>query len=156
PSFPENGSERCAPSWPHGVLTMASTSRRRVSHRQQRYLRPRLETLEDRTLLDGNTLLAASRADFLTGIDRYLGEIQNDLSVRLFGFQLPLIGDALKRGTGAQFVGDVRQQLNTDLGQVFPAGVANPVQVVRQQLYNTLGPDGLQVLSDTTGDGQVT
>src|SRR5262249_37265034 len=104
----------------------------------------------------GNTLLAASRADFLTGLDRYLGEIENDLSLRLFGYKLPLIGDALARATGAQFVGDVRQRLVSDLGNAFTSSTTNPVQVVRERLFDTLGPSGMQILADITGDNQVT
>src|SRR5439155_6708702 len=52
-----------------------------------------LEALEDRVLLDGNSLLLAHRGDFIAGVDKYFSAVENRLTVSFFHQKIPVIGD---------------------------------------------------------------
>src|SRR5437762_11544667 len=84
-----------------------------------------LEPLEDRLLLDGNGLLVAHRADFISGVDKYFAAAESRLSVTFFQQKIPVIGDTLDQITGAAFVEQVRHKVDAKLNAEFNAGVTN-------------------------------
>src|SRR5438067_10309682 len=78
-----------------------------------------LEPLEDRLLLDGNGLLLAHRAEFISGVDKYFAAAENRLSVSFFQQKIPVIGDTLDQITGAALVEQVRQRVDARLNVEF-------------------------------------
>ena len=75
-------------------------------------------------------------------IDAMRGEV--------FGFTVPLIGDAL--GDAADFLVDLKDTVTDTLETVGTQGIT----FVQQALYDAVGPKGLDWLKDSTNDGGIT
>ena len=72
----------------------------------------------------------------------------------LFGVEIPLIGDSLK--DQATFLREIKQEvLALFAGDAERIANDSGFGVVRSALFDALGPGGLSLLKDQTGDGQV-
>ena len=99
------------------------------------------------SLLD-NILLA------IDGIDMFLAGLQDLLDGEVFGVTVPLIGDSLSGA--ANFIADFRADFVSTFREEVE-NMADPEQnIISRKLFELLGPDGLDILLDSTGDGLIT
>ncbi len=112
------------------------------------------EELEARIVMDSG-LLVNQRAAFLAGVDQYLTAVENTIGIHLFQQKIPVIGNALAQITGANFVEQVRQQVDSQLASEFTSSITTEAvaeQTVAHALFTALGPGGLNVLQDPNGN----
>jgi hypothetical protein len=77
-----------------------------------------------------------------------MDSLQQDLNTQVYANPLPLLGGSLASLAPAQFAVNLRPTF---------AGLQDPhLAVVRQTLFDGLGPAGLNLLADADGDGAVT
>ncbi len=105
------------------------------------------------TLFDGLELcdvLASSSGVLLDGLDALLGKIQDGLNAIVYNTNLPLIGNGLQGA--ANFIDDFRSGLLLSLRQEVDAAGGNGLtaleNAIKKAFWNTLGPDGLDLLVD--------
>jgi hypothetical protein len=109
-----------------------------------------LSTLSAPTVLESPDLggiinsmdLLGDPTALLAGLEIALSELHSKLNSSVFGAPLPLVGKSLK--DTITFVNDVKQAVVTEIGS---AGSLTS-SVVKQALYNALGPSGLGLLSN--------
>ena len=114
-----------------------------------------LEPLEERLVLTGNNFLVGQQTALLADVNQYLTDVENTINIQVFHQKIPVIGNALAQVTGATFVEQVRQQLNTTLTQDFTSGAVTESAAeadVQEALFDALGPTGLNVLQDPNGN----
>ena len=102
--------------------------------------------------LGGNVTLAnllSNPANIVDGIDGSLEIVQNLLGEGL-GAELPMVGKYLYRISG--YIGDVRKGAVADLRK---AVNVNPIELVRDGLWDALGTPGLNVLTDRNNDTNI-
>jgi len=94
----------------------------------------------------------------IDGVDYLLAQIQNGLESDVFNVTLPVIGDGLANASreGIRFIDFLRTRILTELRKAFADATTRGVALVRQALFNAVGPSGLNILSDLNGDGSVT
>jgi len=92
-------------------------------------------------LITNSTLL-------VDGLDKLLETIQDALSIGVLNRNLPLVGDKL--GEAANFIGEFRSGLLADLRNKL-AEVGNPIDLVKEALFDVLGKPGLDLLIQTDG-----
>ncbi|MCC6124661.1 MAG: right-handed parallel beta-helix repeat-containing protein [Pirellulales bacterium] len=90
----------------------------------------------------------------LTGVDFVLGGVQDFLQGDIFGVRLPMIGDGLK--DAAQFVADLRENVVQELQRRFQESLGKTPEIVRNAIFDVLGPGGLDLLKDNDNSGTVT
>jgi Ca2+-binding RTX toxin-like protein len=77
---------------------------------------------------------------------------------QVFGIELPFIGDKLK--DQASFLRNIKDSVSANFSDnsknVKDGKFSSPFQDVRQDLLDAIGPNGIKLLKDKTGDGQVT
>ncbi len=93
----------------------------------------------------GSMDLFSNMGSFLDGIDLILATIQDALDGRVFGVNLPFVGDGLK--DGAQFIEMLRTEILARLSVAFAGGQQSADQV-RQILFDVFGAAGLGILQD--------
>jgi Ca2+-binding RTX toxin-like protein/Leucine-rich repeat (LRR) protein len=85
------------------------------------------------------------------GLDMVLGDLQDAMDSQVFGSNLPLIGNHLK--DGARFIEKIRtgaiEPLRDNLQD------SPPIDVLKNALFDNLGPNGLGVLGDIDGNGAI-
>ena len=69
--------------------------------------------------------LLADPAKLVSGLDKVVGEIEDLLQGEIFGFEIPLIGDALKDNPVSNILGDFREDVLQDLVNKLRASNAN-------------------------------
>lgn len=82
------------------------------------------------------------------GVDTVLGSLEDLLDGELFGLPLPFIGDALQ--AQANFIGDMRSDVNDTLTAVFSSG-ATPISLLQDALFSAFTIDGSQLLVGSDG-----
>jgi parallel beta-helix repeat protein len=94
----------------------------------------------------------------IDGVDFLLAQIQNGLESDVFNVTLPVIGDGLATASreGVRFIDFLRTRILTELRKGFANATTRGVAIVRQALFNAVGPTGLNILADTNRDGTVT
>ncbi|MCC6234628.1 MAG: right-handed parallel beta-helix repeat-containing protein [Verrucomicrobiales bacterium] len=94
----------------------------------------------------------------IDGVDYLLAQIQNGLESEVFNRSLPLIGDGLANASreGVRFVEFLRTRILTELRSAFANATTRGVALVRQALFDAVGPGGLAILADTNRDGRLT
>ncbi len=85
---------------------------------------------------------------FLSGVDMALGGVQNIFETNAAS-NLPMVGDKLK--DAATFINDIRTGFLADL-RAKVGGKGKLVQLIRESLLDSLGPDGLDLVLDNTDD----
>lgn len=105
--------------------------------------------------LDLCDVISANIGKILDGLDLLLGSIQDGLNEIVYSVDLPLIGDGLKGA--ANFIEDFRNGLLKSLREEVDAAGGNGLtaleNAIKKALWNTLGPEGLDLLVDyETGD----
>ena len=108
-------------------------------------LRPIFESLEPRLLLD------ADAAAVQSGTDLFLNKVGQAADIKVFGVDIPVVGEALKNG--ANFFYDMRTTLNDAFSDLNGTYTGN--ELVQRALYQAWGPGGknILVLTDTNGNG---
>jgi hypothetical protein len=107
------------------------------------------------SLLGGNFSVLAILNDptvIIDGVDTAVGMLEHIMDSNL-AQDIPLIGDSLARG--AHFLRDIRQGVLADLRQKL-SGKGKAIEVIRQTLWDVLGPSQLNLLLDRNGDKQIT
>jgi len=94
----------------------------------------------------------------IDGVDYLLAQIQNGLESDVFNVTLPVIGDGLATASreGVRFIDFLRTRILTELRKGFANATSRGVAMVRQALFDAVGPGGLGILADTNKDGTVT
>jgi Ca2+-binding RTX toxin-like protein len=92
----------------------------------------------------GNLDLSSLIDVVITGLDRVLGQIEKRFDVP----KLPLIGNDLSKAT--EFLRDIRQRVIGKLEEMSTLTSG----VVRQKIFEAVGPAGLNFLADRNNDGQ--
>ncbi len=77
------------------------------------------------------------------GLDAFLGTLQSALGNRVFGRNLPVIGNEL--GKAADFIGTFRTGTLANIRQTLAAG-GDPITLVKKAIFNALGKPGLDIL----------
>jgi hypothetical protein len=86
------------------------------------------------------TVLTADFSGLQAYVGQALGGVQTGLSQQVFTTALPLVGAALEGSAATQAVGQIGSSLVNALAS------SSSVVAVQQEIYNTLGPGGLNVL----------
>lgn len=105
--------------------------------------------------LGGNFSLLSLLNDpgfILDGVDLAVGSLEDVLDSNL-AQDVPLLGDKL--ATAASFLRDIRQGMLGELREKL-SGNGKAIATLRETLYDVLGPDLLDLLSDRNSDGNVT
>src|SRR5262249_10273236 len=97
-----------------------------------------------------NLDLSDSLGSLFGSWDTAMTTLANLLRGKVFGVQIPLIGDKLKEG--ADFIDKLRTFVNDAL-QNAPN---KAIDAVREALFDALGPSGLGWLKDTDNNGSIT
>ena len=88
------------------------------------------------------------------GVDYFLVGLRDVLNGEVFGTRLPFIGDNL--GEAADFIEDIRQTVVVELQNRFAEAGNQTSEVVRQGIFDALGPQGANLLFDQNNSGTVT
>ena len=84
----------------------------------------------------------------LDGLDALLGTIQDALSNEVLNKNLPLVGDKLS--DAANFIADFRTGLLADIRAKL-AEVGDPIGLVKEAIFKSLGKDGLDLIVQSDG-----
>ena len=90
----------------------------------------------------------------ITGLDTLLGKLQTGMSSEVFGKKLPLVGKQLQ--TGANFIADIRSGVLDELHDALDGAGSKSLTLVRQALFDALGPAGMDLLKDANADTTIT
>ncbi len=93
--------------------------------------------------------LIANSPLLLDGLDILLGAIQDALDSEVLNRKLPLVGDQLSKA--ANVIGQFREGLLADMRTKL-AEAGDPIELVKQAIWNALGGPGLDILVDQEGD----
>src|SRR5262249_45968404 len=104
-----------------------------------------LDPLPDFAAAVGNMNLDALIGVVIAGLDKVLGQIEKRFDLP----NLPLIGNDLKKATA--FLRDIRQHVIARLEELSTFSS----DLVRQKIFEALGPGGLNYLADRNGDGTI-
>lgn len=100
--------------------------------------------------LDFCTIITEHIGDILNGLDSLLGSIEDGLNEVVYNTDLPLIGNGLQGA--ANFIEDFRNGLLKSLREEVDAAGGNGAvaveNAIKKALWNTLGPDGVNLLVD--------
>ncbi len=87
----------------------------------------------------------------IVGLTQMLADLQEGLSNQVFAAKLPLVGQHLR--DGAHFFADIHDVLAP---YAMDGAATKNLQLVRQILFDVLGPAGLDLLEDATADMMIT
>ncbi len=87
----------------------------------------------------------------LDGVDFCLGAVEDVLDMG-FVQDIPLVGDKL--GGAADFLGDIRTGFLADLREKLD-GPGKAIEFMRDSIWDVFGPDKLNIIRDSDGDGTV-
>ncbi|MGK7961944.1 right-handed parallel beta-helix repeat-containing protein, partial [Crocosphaera sp.] len=88
----------------------------------------------------------------IDGLDQLLTQLQSLLSSDVFANIFPFIGDQLK--DSATFIEELRANLTTKLDQAIATAPEKSAEIVREALFDALGPTGLNILDKNFHDDQ--
>ncbi|MGK7942832.1 MAG: right-handed parallel beta-helix repeat-containing protein, partial [Crocosphaera sp.] len=88
----------------------------------------------------------------IDGLDQLLTQLQSLLSGDVFSNIFPFIGDQLK--DSGKFIEELRQNLTTKLYQAIATAPEKSAEIVREALFDALGPTGLNILDKNFHDDQ--
>jgi Ca2+-binding RTX toxin-like protein len=103
-----------------------------------------LESPDLAGLINSVALLGNPTA-LLAGLEMALNALHSKINSSVFGAQLPLVGKSLK--DAITFVNDIKQAINTGISS-YPGPLTSAV--VKQVMFNALGPKGLGLLDDSS------
>ncbi len=100
--------------------------------------------------LDFCDIIASQTGLLLDGLDSLLGSIQDGLNAIVLNQSLPLIGDGL--AGAANFIEDFRNgllaSLRKEVDEAGGNGLTAVENAIKKAFWNTIGPDGLNLLVD--------
>ena len=88
----------------------------------------------------------------IDGLDALLGAIEDGLRSKVLNQNLPLVGDKL--ASAANSISDFRTGLLASIRQKL-AEAGDPIGLVKEAIFNALGPAGLNMLVKVNADGQL-
>ena len=98
-----------------------------------------------------------SLCSVIDGLHNLLKTIQDALNSKVFGNQLPLLGKQLQNSTekAVNFLTDLEDDILTPLKEICESEDDITSELIEQALFKALGPDGVNLLRDLDGDGNV-
>jgi hypothetical protein len=93
----------------------------------------------------------------IAGVEQLLDKLQNTLNSRIFANQLPLLGNSLQSSTNTavQFIQGFKTNILNKLHEKLDSATAKTPDLVRNALFEALGPGGLNILQNNDANSAI-